>query len=379
MPSPARSALCAWRLATGMLSFGCALLLTACDKPPVHIPFVSGVTGRAADLGVAGRDAATLAIEQANAKGGLSGRPIILDSHDDRQDPDQARDIMKTLAAAGHKLVLGPMISSVGVQMVPEANRAGVLILSPTVTTAVLSGKDDQFFRVISTTDNYARKSAEFHTVRSGWRRYAIIRDDGNQAYTHSWSDTFAKSAQAQGAQILSVHGYVFRAGMDFSALSSKALQDRPDAVVILASAVDTARIAQALRKQAPKVQLISSEWAATEQLLALGGQALEGMHVGQFHDRESTQETYQAFVDAFSKRFGRTPGFAELASYDTTRVALQALAAQQPGESLKATLLRVRRFEGVQQPIVFDDFGDSTRETYITVVQQGRFRAVPP
>jgi branched-chain amino acid transport system substrate-binding protein len=328
-------------------------------------------------LGVAGRDGATLAVEQANAKGGVLGRQLVLQSFDDQQNPEKAREIMKTLAAAGHKVLIGPMISSIGVEMVPMANQAGILIVSPTVTTAALSGLDDQFFRVISSTSIYAQKSAEFHTARMNMRRYAIVRDEPNKAYTGNWTDQFIKTAQANGAQLVSNDSYTFKPDMSFAPIAQKALQGRPDTVVVIASAVDTAQVARAVRKLSPTTRLITAEWAATEQFISLGGNALEGVHVGQFHDRNSTAPEYLAFVAAFAKRFGRNPGFAELAAYDAARVVLKTLSAQQNNESLKATLLRLRSFEGVQQPVVFDEFGDSTRQTYITAIKNGRFEAI--
>ena len=45
-----------------------AMLLAGCgDRSPVTVGFMGGMTGRAADLGVGGRDAVSMAVEEANA------------------------------------------------------------------------------------------------------------------------------------------------------------------------------------------------------------------------------------------------------------------------------------------------------------------------
>ena len=54
---------------------------------------------------------------------------------------------------------------------------SGLLLLSPTVTTSALTGLDDQFFRVISSTREYAITSARYHAQRSKLSRLAAILD----------------------------------------------------------------------------------------------------------------------------------------------------------------------------------------------------------
>ena len=62
------------------------LSMTSCsEEPPLKIGFVGGLTGRVADLGVAGRDAVILAIEEKNRSGGIAGRKVELVVRDDRR------------------------------------------------------------------------------------------------------------------------------------------------------------------------------------------------------------------------------------------------------------------------------------------------------
>ena len=68
--------------------------------------------------------------------------------------------------------------------------------------------------------------------------------------------------------------------------------------------------------------------------------------------------------------------GFA-VAAYDATCAALTAYAKRAPGASLKATLLSIPAFEGVQQTWSFDAQGDATRQVSVARVHDGRFVAL--
>jgi branched-chain amino acid transport system substrate-binding protein len=60
-----------------------ALLLTGCEgesdpsKQPLRLGVIVEATGPYASLGVAGRNGMQLAVEQANANGGINGRSVV--------------------------------------------------------------------------------------------------------------------------------------------------------------------------------------------------------------------------------------------------------------------------------------------------------------
>ncbi|WP_168735238.1 ABC transporter substrate-binding protein [Pseudothauera rhizosphaerae] len=370
MPRPAAPE-AYWR---GRLAAACALLaLAACAPPePVRIGFVGGLSGRVADLGGEGKDGAQLAVERANRAGGVHGRPIELIVRDDAQDADTARQAMSELIAAGVQVVVGPMTSAMAEVLIPLADAAGVVLISPTVTGSRFSGRDDNFFRVISATTEYARAAADFLAREQGVRRAALIIDEGNLAYTADWAAQFRLALVAAGGAVVAQEG--FSSAVDDSLLArvARLLEAGPDALVVVAGAVDAARVVQILRRQDGRVGALVADWAATERLVELGGRAVEGLFAPQYFDREDDTERFRAFRSAYEQRFGAAPGFASVAGYDAASVAIAALAEQGEGP-LKARLL-ARGFDGVQQPVVFDRYGDASRPVRFTVVRDGRF-----
>lgn len=362
------------RFSLALLPLLAAWALLACVPPePVRIGFVGGLSGRVADLGSEGKDGAQLAVEQANAADGLAGRRIELLVRDDAQDAETARRAMRELIDAGVEVIVGPMTSAMAEVVIPLADEAGVTLISPTVTSSRFSGRDDHFFRVISATTEYARAAAGFLAGERGARRAALIIDQGNLAYTADWAEQFGTAFAEGGGAVLRVER--FSSGEEASLLPQVArmLEARPDALVVVAGAVDAARIVQLLRQRAAQLDLLIADWAATERFVELGGAAAEGVFAPQYFDREDQAERFRAFRAAYEERFGASPGFASVAGYDAANVALAAVAGRS-GASVKARLLAQGRFEGVQRPIVFDRYGDSSRPIHLTVVREGRF-----
>ncbi|MDD3936783.1 MAG: ABC transporter substrate-binding protein [Rhodoferax sp.] len=350
-------------------------LLVACNtREPIRLGFIGGLSGRVADLGIGGRDGALLAVELRNTSGGVDGRLLELIAEDDQQDPDIARQAVSRLIDNKVTAIIGPMTSAMAVATVPLANTAQLLMLSPTVTTTDLAGMDDYFLRVINSTTNYASKSANYHFAEQGSRRITVTYDLRNQAYTESWLNDYRKEFEAAGGALVAVVPFSSSDDSNFSALAQRLLQSRPDGVLILANSVDTAMLAQQVRKRDAVVHINACEWSATERLIELGGKAVEGIVIAQFIDRESQQASYMAFKKAYLARFKREPGFAGLLAFDATNVVLDGLAAQTSGQTLKQAILARREFAGAQSRISFDAYGDSVRATYLATVRHGAF-----
>lgn len=353
-------------------------VLPGCATSPVRLGFLGGLTGPTSDLGVAARDSALLAVEMANQRGGVAGAPVELLEFDDRQEPAALVDTVRAMRSAGLVGVVGPMTSSVAAAWIPLANEAGLTTVSPTVTSSDFAGLDDHFFRVCSTTRDYAQLSALHAVQKMGWRRLVLVRDDSNRAYTRSWAQHFGDSLVAQGGRL--VHEAVFTSHMQHTGLLpalQHAVGHRPDALVVVANARDTALMAQHLAKNGMVLPMLAGEWAATDNLMAFGGRSVERLWVAQYFDPGSLQPAYRSFVDVFFKRFRREPGFAEVAAHDATVVMLHALAVRRRGETLKQALSRVARFDGLQQTIAIDPSGDAQRRLFMTRVMDGKFAVV--
>lgn len=353
-----------------------ALLAGCSDPKPLEIGFIAGLSGRVADLGIAGRNGAQYVVEEWNRRGGIDGRPIRLIVRDDGHNPLQARTALAELIERGVEAVIGPMTSNIGVVLASQATEAGLLLISPTVITDDLTGRDDLFFRVLGDSRGYALVSATYQYQTLGYRRIAVIYDAQNIAYSGHWGENFRAAFEALGGEIIDYRPFFSGEAIHFERQAEQLLKNRPDAILVISNALDASLLIQQLRKRQPDIAISTSEWAATERLLELGGASVEGVNSAQFFYRESTQPRFVAFREGFLRRFGRQPGFGATAAHDATEVLLQTIK-QRGSRSLKASLYAQNPFTGLQGEIRFDRYGDAQRATYLTTIRNGRYAVV--
>jgi len=350
------------------------LWLAGCGpKPPLQVGFVGGLSDRNADNGQSGLNGATLAVEAFNREGGLNGRLVQLVVRDDAQDPARAEAAARELVEAKVEAVIGPFTSGMAKVIVPILGEAGIFVVSPTITSMDFHGKDDNLFRINRTTRDNARDYAEVMVGR-GQRRIAVALDQRNRSFSESWLAEFRRAVAARGGEVVAEVPYQSGADTPFDSVVQQMLQSRPDSLFFIAGALDVARLAQQARRQAPALPIGASEWAATEQLLELGGEVVRGLLIVQNYDRDDPSPRYRAFSDAYFKRFQRLPGYSSVSAHDAATVLLTALRRRSDGGTLKAAALASSPHAGLQQQIVFDANGDTPRKVFFTEVQEGRY-----
>ena len=354
-----------------------AVLLVGCgDKTPVRIGLVGPVSGRNADLGAAGRNGAQLAVEQANAAGGINGRKIELTLKDDQGSVEIGKREVAVLLADKLEAIIGPMTSSVAQAVTPLANEAQILLMAPTVATNELAGKDDYFFRTIATTRQHAKTMVKYLLGREV-RRVALLVEQSNRAYTESWSSDFKAAFEPLGGVVLNTVSYTTGGGVDFSKLSRELDAVKPDAIILVTSGVDAALVINQLDVQGSKALRVTTEWAGSGKLIELGGDKTNGTVVPQYFDPSSTLPAFVAFREAYRSRFNEMPGFPAVNAYNATRVVLEAIKQRKGSATLKSVILAQHRYDGLFEPIEFDDFGDVQSRTYLTIVKDGRYVVV--
>lgn len=342
---------------------------------PVRIGFVAQLTGKQAELGVQERNGAVLAVEQLNARGGIDGRQIELLIRDDLGTPERAELVDEDLIDAGVVALIGHATSAQAAAGLKVANRTQTVMISPTVSTPSLSGIDDHFFRVYPTFKDSARAFADYVRRRDGLKRLAVIHDLDNAVYAETYRSVFSGRFTELGGVIAGVSAFSSRRSPDYSVLIRRLREEGGEGLLIVASDVDTAMIAQKTRLAGWNVPLYTSAWAQTQGLIHHGGKAVEGMKIEQSFNADGKSPAFLEFRAAFSARFGMPPSFGAAFSYEATRVLAEALR-KTGGEArgLKAALLASGEFQGLTDSFSFDPSGDVIRPFYLSVVNDGAF-----
>jgi len=352
----------------------CLFIASCSDEPPLKIGFIGGLTGRVADLGVAGRDGVILAVEEKNQSGGIAGRKIELIVRDDQQEVESAKQAIRELISEEVLAIIGPMTSSVAVVIQPQINSSQTVTVSPTAKADQLSGQDDFFLRVTTPLSRNAEQIAVHAVKNLNLKKFAVIYDVSNRAFTETWFNHFKKVLLENGGHITAVAEFSSQPNVHFLPIAERVLATNPEGVLLLSNAIDTALLAQQIRKLGSDVSLFSSEWASTTDLLGFGGRAVDGMTSFHSFNANSQVPRYLSFKERFARRFGAAPSFATVLAYDAATFLLAGLEKNPYRNGLKETLLGLGLFPGLQSEITVDKYGDVERKLFLTVIENGQF-----
>ncbi|WP_028465098.1 ABC transporter substrate-binding protein [Nisaea denitrificans] len=350
------------------------LQLAACGEPEViRLGFIGGLEGRASDIGIASRNAVQMAVDEKNEAGGINGRQIQLLVRDDHGTSEGGAEAARSLVAEGVDAIIGPNLSVVAGGMVPVINEAQTVSITPTVSSLSFVGNDDHFYRIGSSTRQYAEAYARY-SIDVGHRKIAAALDGRNALFSQSWTDEFERAFTELGGTLVASFQFDSTIGGEFSRAATTLLASNPDAIIFIANGVDAAQLTQQVRKQNSEIELMAAEWAASESLLTLGGAAIEGLLLLQTYDRYDETAHYVAFRDAYKARFRSDPGFSSIAAYDGATVLFSALQDMDDSQTIKSSMDALGTIQGLQQKVTFDDYGDSARQLVFVTVQKGKF-----
>lgn len=352
------------------------LLLASCsDKKPIKIGFVAQMTGAQAELGVQERNGVLLAMEKINAAGGIAGRKIELVIRDDFGVPEKAQAADEELIKAGVVAIIGHATSGQTMAGLKISNPAKMVMISPTVSTPALSGQDDYFFRVYPTFKDSAQAFAEYIYKTGGLKRLSIIHDTDNAAYAKTYGATFSEKYVSLGGTIAGESSFSSKTRPDFSPLLTQLRGSKAEGLLIIASDIDTALIAQKARITGWQIPLFTSAWAQTETLINNGGKAVEGLKLEQSYALTSSTPAFLEFKTSYQSRFGKAPSFGAAFGYEAAMVLAKALEKTRGSPAkLKEALLETRDFKGLMDNFSLDQFGDVQRPFYLSAIEKGKF-----
>ena len=353
------------------LAFGCSS-----PEQPIKIGFSGTLTGRLSEFGVSGRNGVILAVEEVNNAGGINGRTVELLTKDDKNDSDVAMVVDRELINEEVVAIIGHMTSTPSAEVAPLMNKEQMLMISPTAATNSLTGLDDFFLRVFPANKPETDKLAEYAFKKLGVKRVVSAFDISNPTFTQEWHENFQAEFEALGGECVLKKPFDTRSVTSFLDITQELISVKPDAIVISASAIDTAAISQQLRKLNQDIPVISSTWAMTDDFLQHSGPAGEGVLFAHPLKVGNQDEGYLSFAEAYTARFGNQPSFSATFGYEAARILMEALAStdNHSSQALKDYIVEKRTFQGLQGEFVIDRFGDAVRDVFMITVREGQF-----
>lgn len=361
------------RVAALALWLAC-LTLAGCGSEPIVIGFLGPLEGKYSDLGVQGRNGALLAVEDLNARGGVAGRPLHLMPMDDGGNEAQARQAFASLAEAKVTAIVGPMTSNVAMALAPLGAARSLVLVSPTVSTPLLGGKKDTFFRVVPQSADWADTLAR-HAHATGALRLAAVTDLDNAAFAVPYAERFLASFASLGGEAVDDLRVQASRIVDWKPVAERIAGSSPDAVIATLSARDTAFLAREIRLLGLDVRLYGSMWAYTQEILHAGGRSVDGIVFSVGYDESNPLPAFQDFKRRYEMRFGWPPNFAACFAYEAVMALAKALEwTRGSATGLPEAMVSLGRIDSLQGPMTFDEYGDVERAAFIMTIREREF-----
>lgn len=338
----------------------------------LYIASANPMTGDSAQFGDMKVKAIQLAIEEANAEGGVDGKQIELLVGDDTGNPKEAPNVAQKFASDNNVLaVIGHWNSSATLAARGIYEAAGIPVITDSVNKTITDGTTPHMFR-ISLTDTTQATNLANYTYNVMGKRNAAIMFTANDFGTGLKNDFTAEFEKLGGT--VSVSETFFEGqSKDFSPQLTKIKAANPDVLFVAGYYVETALIAQQADGIGLDVQMIGTEGISSDELVKLGGEAVEGIRFAAFFHPDVEFPGTKEFVEAFTAKYNKAPDNYSALAYDSAKLIIEGMRQNGANrDGITKYLNEIKDFPGVAGPISFEN-NDVTRNILILEVIDGQ------
>ncbi len=368
--APARAARSAFRAPfSAVLATLAAILATPVFPPPpaasgaepLKIGILAPLSGPFAAGGESFVQAATLAVEQANAEGGALGRNVRIVVADTEGRADAARsETLRLISREKVNALVGAYLSEETMGVMETAAPRGTVLIVPIAATAEITDRirneRDRFrgvFRVSYSIPQWAETLAAFLKERKT-ARYAFVGT--GIRWNRELGNALEKAAARMGIGV-SYAGYYSPGNPAFDPVAVAASRSGADIVVLGDPGKNSLSFLKRLRELSPGTPVLSVGGSLGDARLVPSLPLTAPLYVQAAAWKGSTPSA-TAYVERFEKRFGSPPvGYSDTLPYDAVTVLVSAWRRAGSAErDAVADALEKGAFEGVAGVYRFDD-----------------------
>ncbi|WP_211166918.1 ABC transporter substrate-binding protein [Aromatoleum evansii] len=367
---------------------GLVLAASLSANAQVKIGVVSSATGPTALVGIPQKN--TVALLPAKI-GDLSVEYIPLD---DASDPTASVTAVKKLISEQNvDAIIGPSGSPNAMGVIQFVADAGVPLLAPVGTAAVVTPMDDKKKWVFKTTqnDDIIATALVEHMVKSGVKTLGFI--GVGDPYGENWYKVFSALAEKNGMKIVANERFQ-RQDASVTGQSLKIIGAKPDAVLVAAAGGPAVLPQTTLVEQGYKGQIYQTHGAALPDFLKLGGKKVEGtilaaslmLVLPEIADSHPSKKIAADYIAAYEKAHGTKPATFGANVFDAGLLLQQAIPAAakvaKPGTrefraALRDSLEQTRELvgtQGVYNMSTTDHSGFDERGRVLIAVRDGNW-----
>jgi len=306
-----------------------------------------------------------MALEEANAKGGINGNMLRLVVEDDKCDGKEGATIISRFAnATGIPVIIGGSCSSVTLAMAPIAREKGVVLISPYSSNPALV--NEKIFRTISNDLLEAGAMANFAHNELGLKRIGFLYV--NNDYGKGLVDEFKARFEEFGGNVVAEETFNVNE-KDFRTQLMKLEESSAEAVYVVAYLGEFIPLFKQKKELGFEKQILTITILEQPEILQQAGKEAEGTIFTTIFTDPSPE-----FREKFHAKYGEEANFWHAIGYDTMNAVVKAIETGGYNEAGIRKALQEMDFRGAANRIKFNEFGDAEYEVAIKQVKEGKF-----
>ncbi len=348
----------------------------------IKIGLITPLSGDVKTFGESVRNSFLIAVEEANARGGVAGMKITYVIQDDRNDATEATNVANLLVNQQRvKAIVGSVTSKTTIPVSDVIQSAKIPTISPTATNpkvTVADGKrKDYMFRACFIDPFQGAVLAKFSRETLKGKSAAVLYDASND-YSKGIAEVFRDAFRKQGGKVAAFESYG-KDDVDFSALLTKVKASGPDILFLPDYYNKVGLIAKQVQERGLKVRLVGPDGWDSPDLVKIAGTAIEGGYFSNHYSPEDKRPEVVAWVKKYREKHGQVPDALGTLAYDATNLLLEAIrkAGSDDPKKIRDALASIRDFKAVSGKSTLDANGDMIKSAAILKIEGGKQKFV--
>jgi branched-chain amino acid transport system substrate-binding protein len=346
----------------------------ASGSTEIVVGHYGSMTGSTAHFGQDTDRGIRLAIDEANAKGGVLGKQIRVVTLDTRGDSAEAANAVNRLIDVEKVTsLLGEVASSLSLAGGRVAQRRKIPMISPTSTNPKVTEVGDYIFRVCFIDPFQGKVMATFARQNLKLDKVAILKDVKND-YSIGLADAFQKSFTAQGGTIVVEQSYS-QGDTDFSAQVTAIRGTTAQAIFVPGYYAEVGSIARTADRLGLKIPLLGGDGWDSPDLFKIGGDTINGSYFSDHFAPDVASDQAKQFVATFTAKYGVAPSGLSALGYEAAEVLVDAIrrAGKDDPTAIRDAIAQTKDFQGVTGKITIDAERNAQKSAVVLKIEGGK------
>ena len=341
----------------------------------ITIGTVTTNSGTATAYGEAEVKGFELAVSEINAKGGINGKKVKLESMDDKGDATEASNAYNKLAGDNNVLaVAGPTISATTAAVAPLADQSKLVTIAPAATSDSIE-TGNYLFRTCFKDSYQGEVAARFAAENLKVKKVAVLYGTGDP-YSSGVGEAFAKAAEKLGLEVVDKESSSSADDTEYSAQLQKIQASGAELLYApyYYSVAGPYIIPQA-RSVGFEGYVMGPDGYDGLKLTGDKSQYNKTYYTTHYSADDNTNTKVQDFIKSYKSKNNAEPNTFAALGYDTIYMIKQAI--EKAGEN--ATREDVRNavagmtFDGVTGKFTMDKSGSPTKSVTVLEMKDGK------